>query len=72
MPERCVHDLLPGQCAPCAGQELVTPYRPPARALAVLPARYPGWCPGCGGEIEPGDPIVRDADGVRYVHEECG
>jgi hypothetical protein len=55
---RCVHELLPGQCAYC---------RPPAehpgrrhreRPSRPFPAGYRDECDECGGEIEAGDMIV--------------
>ncbi len=34
------------------------------------PAKYPGVCGDCGGQIEVGEPIIREGAG-RYVHEVC-
>lgn len=36
----------------------------------AFPAMYEGFCSKCGGDIVPGDLIVRD-EYDSYVHEEC-
>jgi hypothetical protein len=74
--ERCVHDLLPGQCAPCMGQGLDEGRTPRPAATAgtrgKFLASYKGSCQDCGGDIEPGQLIERDwiATG-GYVHWKC-
>jgi hypothetical protein len=68
---RCVHDLLPGQCAPCKPAPARTTDTVERRPVAWV-ARYDGWCVGCGAEIEKGrDSIVRDPKGEGYLHEAC-
>lgn len=34
-------------------------------------AEFESSCPSCGEQIRPGDRIVRERDGHRYVCEEC-
>lgn len=35
-----------------------------------FPAKYNGWCPGCGTKIRVGDEV--DYAGSKVVHEGCG
>jgi hypothetical protein len=37
----------------------------------VIVARYPGECPECGEDIEPGDMIESDSSGDDWRHVEC-
>ena len=68
MSERCeLSDLPVEQCA-CRvhGPQESAPSVP----SSAFWARYPGVCPECDEEIEPGDMIRYGMDG-RYVHAEC-
>ena len=57
--ERCIHELLPGQCAPCRG--LKSPEDEAAEARTRLlasgrgwrTAQWPGACAACGSPFYP-------------------
>lgn len=54
MNERCLHDLLPGQCATCKGITLET--GPPVVVTSTFRARYDGGCSvSSEHRIRPGD-----------------
>lgn len=68
--ERCeVTDLPKNQCAHCRSKPRSYAWPPGAWFLA----RYSGECAGCGDEIQPGDSIRPDGEGVGgYFCKDCG
>jgi len=64
---RCVHEMLPGQCAVCRSPAALPTERGPTVA-----ARFEGPCHGgCGGWVCVGDPVVL-VDGEWVCARDCG
>lgn len=79
--DRCKHEMLPGQCAPCRGlvsaeEQADTETLETRRRLIALPgwfaANYPGNC-GCGQRFPVGAAIrYSDNPDTKYRAECCG
>lgn len=67
--DECMHLLDPATCTLCNGHDKRERGRKPVALGRSFPARFDGWCGGCGGDIETGESIVRTDDG--YVHVHC-
>jgi len=69
--ERCeVTSMLVYSCDHC--RTIATPRPRKAAEAAGILAEYPGRCPVCSEEIEPGfDHITRDPGSAAWVHVEC-
>ena len=56
--ERCIHELLPGQCGVCN----------PPKTGPVFEAGYAGYCMVCKMAIVPGELIRWTDDGTAVQH----
>lgn len=56
--ERCIHEMLPGQCGVC---------NPPKNSSPFV-ARFYGYCALCKTAIEPGELICWTGDGTAVQH----
>lgn len=67
---RCdLTDLLTDQCACPQHRGEPAPAQEPAETTGQpFPARFPGRCGTCDGQIHEGDQIARLADGSGYAH----
>lgn len=74
MTTRCdLSDLPADQCAcriHAKPEQAIDPDAPLIRAGYGFEARFPGRCPECEDDIDPGMDICRTTDG-EYVHCEC-
>lgn len=74
MTDRCDLSDLPVEMCACRihakPEQAIDPSSPTIRAGYAFEARFPGVCPTCDDEIEPGMDICRTTRGT-YVHAEC-
>jgi hypothetical protein len=71
--ERCIHDLVVGQCAHCRPRPIPDPFEEPAsrRYGPWFAAAYGGTCAECGDRFDAGEAIRAIGDG-EYIGECCG
>jgi hypothetical protein len=76
MPERCKHELLPGQCADCLGHSSIEVQVLAERAQLLhqpgwFAAKFGGTCRLCGEPFVPDTAIRRQAGNAGYIAECC-
>lgn len=70
-PAECPHAdyLTPDTCSLCKGTVRPHGVEPEPELGPVFPARFPGRCGGCAGDICEGEPIRKC--GGSWIHEGC-
>lgn len=73
---RCLHDMLPGQCADCLGHTSIEDQALAEREQLLhdpdwFPAKFGGTCRRCGEPFAPNTAIRRQGTDEGYIAECC-